>query len=71
MEPLAIPAQQRVEFEGQQIFFPIFDATGEKDEPEAVGLRKRGLVELLTEQGILGDEIGFSAWQVGGGAENN
>jgi hypothetical protein len=74
---LAMPAQERVGFEDEEHISPILHATGEKDEPEAIGLRQRGLLdftakddELLTEQRIFGDEIGFSACQVGGHAEN-
>ena len=57
----------------------MLDATGEEDEPEAIGLRKRGLFdlavdakrdELLTEQSIFGDEGSFTARQVGGRTEN-
>lgn len=51
---------------------------GEEDEPEAIGLRKRGLFdlaveedELLTEQRIFGDEVGVATGQVCDGAENN
>lgn len=53
------------------------DATSEKNQPEAIGLSKERLADLaveddqlLPDQSILCDEIGFAARQVGGGAEH-
>ena len=52
--------------------------TGKKDKPEAVGLRNGGLFDLavqddqlLAEESIIGNEVGFAACEVSGGAENN
>jgi hypothetical protein len=59
--------------ENQARFFPAFYAGSEEDEPETIQLRKGGLVDLalvddqlLPKQGILGDEVGSTARQVGG-----
>lgn len=67
-----------VGFEDQEAFFPVLNTTGEKDEPEVVGLRKGGLVdltvedhELLPEESILYNQFGSTAREVCGGAENN
>ena len=67
-----------VGLENEKEFLPIFDATGEEDEPETIRLRKGRLVDLaveddqlLPEQGILGNEIGFAMHEVGGRAEHN
>jgi len=75
---LAMLAQEGVGLEDQKAFFPIVDATGEEDEPEAIGLRKGRFVDLAVEddqllpkQGILGHAVRSAAREVGGGAENN
>ncbi len=39
-ESLAMPAAEGVRFESEPGFLPVFDATGEKDEPEAIRLRE-------------------------------
>jgi hypothetical protein len=72
-----MPTEEGVGFEDKQGFLPVLDATREEDEPEAVGLRKGRLLDLtvrddqlLPEQSILGDEVGFTACPVGGGAEH-
>ncbi len=77
-ESLAMPTEEGVGYEDEKGFLPVFDATGQKDEPETIGLGKGRLVdlaveddELLPEQGILINEIGFTAREVGGGTENN
>ena len=76
-ESLTMPAEESVGFEDEQGILPVLDATREEDEPEAIGLRKGRLFylavqddELLAEQRIFGDELGFTACEVGGGAEN-
>lgn len=73
-----MPAQQRVGFEDEQRIFPVTDATGEKHEPEAVGLGKRGFFDvavkddqLLTKESIFGNEFGSIAGEVCDSAENN
>ncbi len=76
-ETLAMPAQQSVRFEEEERIFPVLDATNQEDEPKAIRLRKGWLVDsalqddqLLPEQGVLGNEIGSAARQVGGDAEH-
>lgn len=73
-----MPAQQCVGFQDQQCVLPVFDGTGEKHQPQAVGLRERGLFdlalkddELLTEESVFGDEVGPTACEVYSRAENN
>jgi hypothetical protein len=73
-----MPVEEGVWLEDEERFFPVLDATGKEDEPETIGLRKRGLFDLaveddklLTEQSIFGDEVSFTACQVGGCAENH
>lgn len=70
-----MPAQERVGFEDQQGVFPMLDATGEENKPKALGLGEVGHLnltvdaqrdQLLTEQGVLGDESVFCACEVGG-----
>ena len=75
---LATPAEESVGLENQKRFFPVFHAGSEEDEPETIRLRKGGLVDLaveddqlLPEQGILSDKVGFAAREVGGGAEHD
>ena len=73
-----MPAEEYVGLENQKCFVPVFHTGSEKDEPEAVRLRKGGLFDLaveddqlLPEQGILGHEIGFAMREVSGGVEHN
>ena len=77
-ESLARLAEEGVGLKDERRLLPVLDATGEEDKPEAIGLRKGGLFDLtvkndqlLPKQRILGDEIGFAAGEVSGGAENN
>jgi len=72
-----MPTEERVGLEDEEFLFPVLDATGQEDEPEPIRLGEDRLFdlavkndELLTEEGIFGDEVGFSAWQVGDRAEN-
>lgn len=72
-----MPAEECVGLEDEERLFPVLDAAGEEDEPETIGLRKRGFFdlavqddELLTEQRIFSDELGFATRQVGSRAEN-
>ena len=65
-----MPAEQGVGFEDEGVF-PIPDVAGEKDEPEAIGGRDMRLFDLtveedqlLTEQGVLGDQFGFTPSEV-------
>jgi len=62
-----MPAQECVGFEDEERLFPVFDATGEEDEPETISLRKGRLFdlvvkedELLAEESVLSDEISFA-----------
>ncbi len=75
---VSVPTEQGVGFEDERGFLPVFDAAGEEDKPEAIGLRKGGFFdlavkddELLAEQCILGDEVGFATCEVSGSAEND
>ncbi len=68
---MVMPTEERVGLEDEQRLFPVLDATGEEDEPETIGLRKCRPFdlaveddELLAEQSIFGDEIGFAAYEV-------
>ena len=77
-ESLTAPTKESVGFEDEQGFLPVLDMTGKKDEPEAIGLRKGGLFDLavqddqlLAEESILGNEVGFAACEVCGGTEHN
>lgn len=75
---LAMPTEEGVGLEDEESLFPVLDVAGEEDEPEAIGLRNGGLFDLaveddklLTEQRILGDEVGFGACKICGRAEND
>jgi hypothetical protein len=75
---LGMPAQKGVRFEDEESLSPILEPAGEKNEPEAIRLSKGWLFDLaveddqlLKEQGVLGNEIGFTARQVYYGAEND
>jgi hypothetical protein len=75
---LTMPTEKGIGFEDEQGGLPILDATGEKDEPEAIRLRTGGLFDLaikdnklLAEQSIFGDEVRLGASQVGGSAKNH
>ncbi len=68
-----MPTEAGVGLENQARIFPVFRAGSEEDEPETIQLRKGGLVDLaleddrlLPKQGILGDEVGSAAREVGG-----
>jgi hypothetical protein len=72
-----MPTEEHVGLEDEERLLPVFDATG-KDEPETIGLRKGRLLnlavkndELLAEEGILGDQFGFTACHVDGSTEHN
>jgi hypothetical protein len=61
---LPMPAQQRFGFWDQESFFPVLDATGQENEPTAIRLCEMWRFdlaleddELLTEQGVFGDEV--------------
>ncbi len=67
---LAMPAEEGVGLI-DECFFPVFHATDEEDEPKAIGLRKGRLFdlaiedhELLAEEGVLGDQLGFTSEKV-------
>ena len=75
-----MPAQERVGFEDEERVSPVLHATGTEDEPEAIGLRKRGAFhltvnakrdQLLAEQSVFSDEVGFARCEICDGAENN
>ncbi len=75
---LAMPVEEGAGFDDEEGFLPVFDATDEEDEPEAIGWREDGLFgltvkddELLTQESIFGDEVGSTAREVYGRAENN
>lgn len=75
---MTLPAEEGVGFERQQGILPVFDATREEDEPQAIDLRKGRLFDLtvqddqlLPKKGILSDQFGFAARQVGSCAESN
>lgn len=75
---LTMPTEEGVGLEDEGRLFSVLDAAGEEDEPEAVGWRNGGLSDLavqddqlLAEESIFGDEVRFTAREVGGGAENN
>ncbi len=77
-ESLTMPAQEGVRFDDEERILPVFDATGEEDEPEPIGWREDGLFnltvkddKLLTKQSILGEEVGPTAGEVCGRAEND
>jgi hypothetical protein len=77
-KPWRCQRRRVVGFEDEKGCLPILDATGKKNEPEAIRLSKGRLVDLaveddqlLTEQGVLCDEIGFAARQVGCGSEDD
>ncbi len=63
---MTMPAEKGVGFEDEQRLFPVLDATGEEDEPKAIGLRKSRFFDLaeddevLPKKCVLGDEIGFA-----------
>ncbi len=76
-KPVAVPTKEGVGSEDEEYFFPVLDATSKKDKPEAIGVRNGRLFDLavednqlLPEQSIFGDEVGSTACQVGGRAEN-
>lgn len=73
-----MPAEELVGFQDKQRTFPVLDATGKEDEPEAVGLPKGRSLDLpleddqlLTKKCILGNEFRLAACQVGGHTENH
>jgi hypothetical protein len=75
---LAMPTEERVGLEDEDGFLPVLHAAREEDQPETIGWRKGRLLdwavkddELLAEQGILGDEIGFTARKVYRSTEHN
>jgi hypothetical protein len=64
---LAMPTQQSIRFEDEQDLFPIREAAGQKDEPQAVGGGEAGFLDLtveddqlLPELGILSNQLGFT-----------
>ena len=68
-----MPTEQRLGLEEVECVFPMSNATGQQDEPETVGAREAWPFDLpmeddqlLPEQGVLGDELGSAAVQVGG-----
>ena len=75
---LAMPAEERLGFEDEERFFPIFEATSEEDEPEAIGLRNRRLFDLtvkdeqlLTQKCVLSDEVSCATREICDGAPYN
>ena len=63
-----MPPEQGIGFEDQMCVFPVLNVTGNQDEPEALGSSEAWFFdspveddELLPEQGILGDELGFAS----------
>ena len=44
-----MPAQKSSGFEDQERVFPMLNATSEKDEPEAIGLREARLFNLAVQ----------------------
>ena len=63
---LTMPVQQCFGVEDLECVFPMLNATGEKDEPEAIGSRETRFIdlaeknnELLAKQGIFGDQLGL------------
>jgi hypothetical protein len=54
---LAMPAEERLRFDDEQSILPVLDATGEEDEPEAVGLRNGRLIDLAVKDNRTTDSI--------------
>lgn len=73
-----MPAEPRVRSkDDEERLFRVLDAAREEDESETIGWRRGRLFdvavkhdELLGQRGILSDEVGFIARQIGGSAEN-
>ncbi len=68
---LSMLAMERDGFEDEERISPIFHTTGEEVEPEAIGWRDGRSPsvavrndELLAEERIPGDEVGFTACQI-------
>ena len=73
-----MPTEQRLGLEEVECVFPMSNAAGQQDEPETVGTREAGPLDLpmeddqlLSEQGVLGPELGFAAEQVGSGGKRH
>jgi hypothetical protein len=68
-------AQESLWLEDQQGLFPMGEATGQDEEPEAVGSGQTGFLDLaveedqlLAEQSILCDQFGSTEREIGGRA---
>ena len=73
-----MPTEQRLGLEEVECVFPMSNAAGQQDEPETVGAREAGPFDspmeddqLLPEQGVLRNELGSAAEQVGGSRERH
>ncbi len=76
-ETLRVQTEKGVGLEEQERFAPVLHPTGEKDAPEASGLRKGRLFALplqedewLAEESLLDDEILVAVGEVSRGAEH-
>jgi len=70
-----MPTQNRVGLHDEQRLFPVWCSSGEQQEFDAIEvieLRTFTLAlkddELLAQEGVIGDEVGFTASQVAGSA---
>ena len=73
-----MPAEESIGLEDEEGFPPSPDPAGEEDEPEAVGWGETWLAdlameddELLAEEGVLGNELGFAASEIEGRAKED
>ena len=71
--PYRDPAENGIGFEDYESIFPMLNAAGEPDEPEAIGLSEARFLDfalkddrLLAEEKILGDELKFASRKISG-----
>ena len=76
VESLGDAAKERLGFDDQQGILPGSQATGEEDKETAIDAgearafdRAREHDELLPQQEVLSDQLGFTAGKVGDGAQ--